>query len=147
MEMLTEIGRPQDADEYIEGLIARGERIMGFGHRVYKVEDPRATHLRKRAGRVCREDQGCHYFVMSQKIEEKTRKEKGIYPNVDFYSATVQHALGIPVEYFTTVFAASRIAGWSAHVMEQLADNRLIRPKAQFIGKHPRQFVSLPERA
>jgi citrate synthase len=146
MEMLSEIGRPEDAEEYVQGLIAKGQRIMGFGHRVYKVEDPRATHLRKRAGQVCREDQGCHYYVTSEKIEAKTKKEKGIYPNVDFYSATVQHALGIPVEFFTTVFAAARIAGWSAHVMEQLADNRLIRPKAAFAGRYPRAFVPVDER-
>jgi citrate synthase len=146
MEMLTEIGDPADAEEYIEGLISKGQKIMGFGHRVYKVEDPRAKHLRKRAGQVCREDEGCYYFAMSQKIEEKTKKEKGIYPNVDFYSATVQNGLGIPAEFFTTVFAAARIAGWSAHVMEQLADNRLIRPKSEFIGKFPRPWVPISER-
>ncbi len=146
MEMLTEIGDSGDVADYIDGLLAQGKRIMGFGHRVYKVQDPRARHLRKRAGQVCREDEGCTYFKMSETIEEKTLQEKGIYPNVDFYSATVQHALGIPVAYYTTVFAVSRIAGWSAHVMEQLADNRLIRPRAQFTGKYPRKFTPRSQR-
>jgi citrate synthase len=146
MEMLSDIGSPEDVDEYIDGLIAQGKRIMGFGHRVYQGEDPRTRYLRERANQVCKIDEGCHYTVLSQKIEEKTRKEKGIFPNVDFYSATVQHGLGIPVEYYTTIFAASRIAGWSAHVMEQLADNRLIRPKAQFTGKYPREFKPIDQR-
>ena len=144
MEMLEGIGSPDDVEEYIEGLLARRERIMGFGHRVYKTEDPRARHLRKYSEDVCGGDVACHpYYVISRRIEQQVKKKKGIYPNVDFYSATVQHALGIPVEYYTTLFAASRIAGWTAHVMEQHADNRLMRPRSQFIGKIPRRYVPI----
>jgi len=146
MEMLTEIGSPDMADEYIDGLLARKERVMGFGHRVYKVEDPRAKHLRKYVAKLCEADKECLFYEMSELIEKKVKKDKGIYPNVDFYSATVQHHLGIPVEYYTTLFAASRIAGWTAHVIEQLADNRLMRPKSRFVGKHPRKFTAMSKR-
>ena len=86
------------------------------------------------------------YYAISRQIEKQVKKTKGIYPNVDFYSATVQHALGIPVDYYTTVFAASRTAGWTAHVMEQHADNRLMRPRSQFIGKIPRRYVPMEKR-
>jgi citrate synthase len=146
MEMLTDIGHPEDVDDYLEGMLSRREKVMGFGHREYKVEDPRAKHLRKRAGKVCYRDRECLYFRMSEVVEKKVMEAKGISPNVDFYSATVQQSLGIPVEYFTALFAASRIAGWSAHVLEQLAENRLIRPKSQFVGRYPRAFVPLAER-
>jgi citrate synthase len=146
MEMLRGIGSPHDVDEYIDGLLDRGQRIMGFGHREYKVEDPRARHLRGYAERLCSLERGCPYYEISRRIEEKVVKAKGIYPNVDFYSATVQHAIGIPVEYYTTVFAASRIAGWTAHIMEQHADNRLMRPRSLFVGRFPRPFVPIEER-
>lgn len=146
MEMLSEIGSPHDADEYIDGLLAKKERIMGFGHRVYKVEDPRARHLRKASKKLCEADRQCHYFNISEVIEKKVMKDKKIYPNVDFYSATVQHALGIPVAFYTTLFAASRIAGWSAHVLEQHADNRLMRPKSMFTGQYPRKFAPISKR-
>jgi len=146
MEMLIGIGSPEDADDYIDGLLDKGHRIMGFGHREYKVEDPRAKHLRGYAGRLCSIERGCPYYEISKRIEEKVIKAKGIYPNVDFYSATVQHSIGIPVEYYTTVFAASRIAGWTAHIMEQHADNRLMRPRSLFAGQFPRKFVPIEER-
>jgi 2-methylcitrate synthase len=147
MEMLEGIGSPDEVEEYINGMLARSEKIMGFGHRVYKTEDPRARHLRKYSEDVCGGDAACHpYYVISRRIEQQVKKVKGIYPNVDFYSATVQHALGIPVEYYTTVFAASRIAGWTAHVMEQHADNRLMRPRSLFVGKLPRKYVPLDKR-
>jgi citrate synthase len=147
MEMLEGIGSPDDVEDYINGLLARRERIMGFGHRVYKVEDPRARHLRKYSEDVCGGDVACsRYFAISRQIEKQVKKTKGIYPNVDFYSATVQHALGIPVDYYTTLFAASRTAGWTAHVMEQHADNRLMRPRSQFIGKIPRRYSPMEKR-
>ncbi len=147
MEMLEGIGSADDVEEYINGLLARRERIMGFGHRVYKVEDPRARHLRKYSEDLCGGDASCHrYYAISRRIEQQVKEAKGIYPNVDFYSATVQHALGIPVEYYTTVFAASRIAGWTAHVMEQHADNRLMRPRSLFVGKLPRKYVPIEKR-
>jgi citrate synthase len=146
MEMLTDIGSAEVVDEYIESMVTRKEKIMGFGHREYKVEDPRAKHLHKISSQLCQRDRGCLYYQMSEKIERKVKKDKGIYPNVDFYSATVQHALGIPVEYYTTIFAASRIAGWTAHIMEQHADNRLMRPAANFTGPFPRPFIPIAKR-
>jgi citrate synthase len=146
MEMLSDIGTLEDAEEYVDSLLARQERIMGFGHRVYKVEDPRAKFLRKASRKLCEAEGQCKYLEMNHIIEKKVKKEKGIYPNVDFYSATVQHYLGIPVKFYTTLFAASRIAGWSAHVLEQHADNRLMRPRSQFIGKYPREFVPISKR-
>ncbi len=146
MEMLSDIGKPEDVDEYIDGMLARKERIMGFGHRVYKVEDPRAKYLRNASKKLCARDGQCSYVEMNAVIERKVKKEKGIYPNVDFYSATVQHSLEIPVKYYTTLFAASRIAGWCAHVLEQHADNRLMRPRSLFTGKYPRQFIPISKR-
>ena len=146
MEMLQGIESPHEVDAYIDGLLDRGQRIMGFGHRVYKVEDPRARHLRKYSEKLCGADPSNDYYEISRRIEKKVKKTKGMYPNVDFYSATVQYALGIPVNYYTTIFAASRIAGWTAHVIEQHADNRLMRPKSQFVGKLPRSFVSISKR-
>jgi citrate synthase len=146
MEMLKGIESPDVVDEYIDGLLDRGQRIMGFGHREYKVEDPRAKHLRGYAEKLCSIERGCPYYEISKRIEAKVIKGKGIYPNVDFYSATVQHSLGIPVEYYTTVFAASRIAGWTAHVMEQHADNRLMRPRSIFAGQFPRAFIPIEKR-
>jgi len=146
MEMLSEIGTLEDAEEYVDGLLARKERVMGFGHRVYKVEDPRAKFLRKASRKLCESEGQCKYLEMNHIIEKKVKKEKGIYPNVDFYSATVQHYLGIPVKFYTTLFAASRIAGWSAHVLEQHADNRLMRPRSQFTGKYPKKFIPISKR-
>ncbi len=146
MQMLTEIGRPEDVDDYIDGLLARKERVMGFGHRVYKVEDPRARHLRKAAAKLCERNKECFYVNMSDLIEKKVKKAKGIYPNVDFYSASVQHSLQIPVEFYTTLFAASRVSGWTAHVLEQYSDNRLIRPRSAFVGRYPRDFTPISKR-
>jgi len=144
MEMLQGIESAEEVDAYIDGLLDRGQRIMGFGHRVYKVEDPRARFLRRYSEKLCGGDS--RYYEISRRIENKVRKVKGIYPNVDFYSATVQHALGIPVEYYTTIFAASRVAGWTAHVIEQHADNRLMRPRSLFVGSLNRKFVSISKR-
>ncbi len=146
MEMLSEIGTPEDAEEYIDGLLDKGERVMGFGHRVYKVEDPRAGFLRRASRKLCECEGACHYLEMNAIIEKKVKKEKGMYPNVDFYSAVVQHFLGIPVKYYTTLFAISRIAGWTAHILEQHADNRLMRPRSMFTGKYPREYVSVSKR-
>jgi len=146
MEMLDEIGEVHLVKDYIEGMLAEGKRIMGFGHRVYKTEDPRARHLRAWSERLCRRSNQAHLYEISRRIEQVVRQAKGIYPNVDFYSATVQHALGIPKEYFTTVFAACRIAGWVAHIREQYADNRLIRPTSKYIGGFNKKVIPLAER-
>jgi len=146
MEMITQINNVEMVQEYIAGMLSEGRRIMGFGHRVYKTEDPRAAHLRKVSEALCHRSNQGHLYEISHRIEQVVKKEKGIYPNVDFYSATVQHALGIPKEYFTAVFAASRTAGWIAHILEQYSDNRLIRPTSKYVGKYGREFVPIDKR-
>jgi len=145
MEMLVRIDGVDMVQDYIQGMLSEGKRIMGFGHRVYKTEDPRASHLRRVSERLCKRSGQEHLYDISHRIEQVVHEAKGIYPNVDFYSATVQHALGIPKEFFTAVFSASRCAGWLAHILEQYHDNRLIRPTSKYIGKYGRQFLP-PER-
>jgi citrate synthase len=115
--------------------LGRGEKIMGFGHRVYKTEDPRATHLRRMSRELAEASGDDLWYRMSRRMEEVVLEEKGLYPNVDFYAASVYHYLGIPTDLFTPVFSVSRMAGWTAHVMEQHADNRLIRPGSEYIGE------------
>ena len=146
MEMLEDIGHPERVDEFIDTLLDQRKRIMGFGHAVYKGEDPRAKHLRTASEVLCHRADQARFYEMSHRIETIVLAKKGIYPNVDFYSASVQHALGIPKEFFTAVFAASRVAGWTAHILEQYADNRLIRPTSKYIGEYGRRFVPLEER-
>jgi len=146
MEMLEEIGGPGRVKAYIDGMLASGQRIMGFGHRIYKTEDPRSRHLRLHSQKLCRRAGLEHLFEISQRIEKMVLKRKGIRPNVDFYSATVQEALGIPKEYFTCIFSISRTSGWIAHVMEQFRDNRLIRPTSKYIGGFDKKFIPLEKR-
>jgi citrate synthase len=126
--------------------LAAGEKIMGFGHRVYKTEDPRATHLREMSAELATRSGDDTYYRMSRAMEETVLAEKGLYPNVDFYAATVYHYLDIPTDLFTPVFSVSRMAGWTAHVMEQHADNRLIRPDSEYIGEQNLSWVALSER-
>jgi citrate synthase len=126
--------------------LARGEKIMGFGHRVYKTEDPRATHLRRMSAELASASGDDTYYRMSRKMEEVVLADKGLYPNVDFFAATVYHYLGIPTDLFTPIFSASRMAGWTAHVIEQHADNRLIRPDSEYIGDRGLQWVPLDAR-
>jgi citrate synthase len=123
-----------------------GEKVMGFGHRVYKVEDPRASHLRKMSAELGSASGDDTYYRMSRRMEEVVLAEKGLYPNVDFFAATVYHYLRIPTDLFTPVFSASRMAGWTAHVIEQHADNRLIRPDSEYIGESGRTWVPLGAR-
>jgi citrate synthase len=130
----------------IEERLGAGEKIMGFGHRVYKTEDPRATHLRQMSGELAAASGDDTYYRMSRAMEETVFADKGLYPNVDFYAATVYHYLGIPTDLFTPVFSVSRMAGWTAHVMEQHADNRLIRPDSEYIGERDLTWVALSER-
>lgn len=146
MEMLTDIGHVDEVEAYIEGMLNDKKRIMGFGHRVYKTEDPRARHLRSVSRRLCQRANVPHLFEISERIEHAVRERKGIYPNVDFYSGTVQHALQIPKEYFTTIFAAARTAGWVAHIIEQLADNRLIRPTSKYTGRYDLKWEPIEQR-
>jgi citrate synthase len=126
--------------------LAQGEKIMGFGHRVYKTEDPRATHLRRMSAELATAAGDDTYYQMSRRMEAVVLAEKGLYPNVDFFAATVYHYLGIPTDLFTPVFSASRMAGWTAHVIEQHADNRLIRPDSEYIGERGLSWVPLEAR-
>ena len=147
MEMILDIPDVGTVQDYIAGMLENKRRIMGFGHRVYRTEDPRTRHLRKYSELLCETNNQQQLHDIARRVEQTVMEAKGIYPNVDFYSATVQHALGIPPEYFTTVFAASRTSGWIAHIMEQYADNRLIRPTSRYVGETALTFVPIRERA
>ena len=136
-----------DPVEYIREMLAQKKKISGFGHRVYHTEDPRATHLRKMSQDLCQSSGEPKWFQMSRKIEQFVKTEKKLNANVDFYSASTYHVLGIDVDLFTPIFAVSRISGWSAHVIEQLDDNRLIRPRADYIGpSYPQHWVPMEQR-
>lgn len=133
-------------DQAVRERLGRGEKLMGFGHRVYKTEDPRATHLRQMSADLGRASGDDTYYQMSRHMEAAVFAEKGLYPNVDFYAATVYHYLGIPTDLFTPVFSVSRMAGWTAHIIEQHADNRLIRPDSSYTGERDRAWVPLGQR-
>ena len=147
IQMLTEIGSLDRVDAYIHAKLARKERIMGFGHRVYTTEDPRATHLRAMSKQVAESSGDTKLYDMSRRIEQIVNAEKGLNANVDFYSASLYSMLGIPPDLFTPLFAVSRISGWTAHVLEQYSNNRLIRPRAEYIGPpYPQPYVPVEER-
>jgi citrate synthase len=150
MRLLIEIGPDAPAeriDDVIRGKLARKVKIPGFGHRVYRTEDPRATHLRRMSKELGERAGNTRWFEMSQRIENLVKSEKKLKPNVDFYSASTYYTLGIPIELFTPIFAVSRISGWTAHCLEQYANNRLIRPRTEYIGpQHPQTFLPLEQR-
>ena len=150
MKLLLELGQTatgERVDEVIRGKLARKEKISGFGHRVYKTEDPRATHLRQMSRDLGKRAGSTAWFDMSQRIEALVKGEKKLNPNVDFYSASTYYALGIPIDLYTPVFAVSRMSGWTAHILEQYANNRLIRPRADYIGpQYPQRFVPIDQR-
>ena len=150
MRLLIEIGPDAPAeriDDVIRGKLARKVKIPGFGHRVYRTEDPRATHLRRMSKELGERAGNTRWFEMSQRIESLVKSEKKLNPNVDFYSASTYYTLGIPIELFTPIFAVSRISGWTAHCLEQYANNRLIRPRTEYIGpQHPQTFLPLEQR-
>lgn len=147
MKMLLEIGDEEKVDAYIDEALAAKKRIMGFGHRVYRVADPRAIQLQSMVCALEEEAQDPHWCHLSLKIDETVRaKKEGLYPNVDFFSASTLYTLGVPVELFTPVFAISRVAGWLAHVLEQYDDNRLIRPLSNYIGPAEGPYVPIQER-
>jgi citrate synthase len=146
MKMIKEIGTADKARDYILKKFENKEKVMGFGHRVYKTEDPRATHLRRMAKELAEKTGDGHNYEISEVIEKTVMDEKGIYPNVDFYAASVYGYLQIPTDLFTPIFACSRVAGWTAHVREQYADNRLIRPDHGYVGPDPRSWVPASER-
>ena len=131
----------------MQNLLAQKQKISGFGHRVYRTEDPRATHLRKMSEELGESSGNPKWFRMSRSIEKYILAEKKLNANVDFYSASTYTTLGIDIDLFTPIFAVSRIAGWAAHVIEQLDDNRLIRPRAEYIGpEYPAKYVPLASR-
>jgi citrate synthase len=150
MRLLLEVGQdatPERIESTIRAKLARKEKIPGFGHRVYNTEDPRATHLRKMSKELGDRAGKPQWFAMSQQIEALVKAEKKLNPNVDFYSASTYYTLGIPIDLFTPIFAVSRVSGWTAHVLEQLANNRLIRPRAEYIGpSYPQTFVPVDRR-
>ncbi|GHE34067.1 citrate synthase [Streptosporangium violaceochromogenes] len=137
---------PDGVAQAVRDRLAAGEKIMGFGHRVYKTEDPRATHLRRMSQELAENSGDDRYYRMSKEMEEVVFETKGLYPNVDFYAATVYHYLGIPTDLFTPVFSVSRMSGWTAHVIEQHADNRLIRPDSEYIGERDQKWKPIDER-
>ncbi len=141
MRMLETIGDPDRAGAFVDAKLARRERIMGFGHRVYRTKDPRATHLRRLSRELGERTGDTRWYDTSKRIETAVMERKGLFPNVDFYAASVYRSLGIPTDLFTPVFALSRVAGWTAHILEQAADNRLIRPSANYAGPPPPQPV------
>jgi citrate synthase len=147
IHMLQEIGSENKVDEWIEEQLAQKKKIMGIGHRVYKVLDPRAPHLRAMAVKLSDELGEPKWIRMSERIAEIMKKKKGLNANVDFYSATVYYSLGIPTDMFTPIFAIARTSGWTAHVLEQLADNRLYRPLSAYVGPPVgKKFVPIDER-
>ena len=136
-----------DPVEYLKGMLAQKKKVPGFGHRVYHTEDPRATHLRAMSRDLGHSSGQAKWYEMSHQIEEFVKAEKKLNANVDFYSASTYHTLGIDVDLFTPIFAVSRIAGWAAHVIEQLDDNRLIRPRADYLGPdYPARYVPIEQR-
>jgi citrate synthase len=146
MRMLLRIGDVSHVDTYMQEALARKERIMGFGHRVYRTEDPRATHLRAMSQELGKRTGDTRWYDISYAIEQYMKAHKSLNPNVDFYSASVYYMMGIPIGLDTPIFACSRIAGWTAHVLEQYAHNRLIRPRAEYVGPQPREYVPLEKR-
>lgn len=149
MRMLNEIDSVNEAEAYVMGKLERKERIMGFGHRVYKAKDPRATELMALAKQLADDTGNTDLYEKSHAIElimEREVASKGIYPNVDFYSATTYHCIGLQLDLFTPMFALSRIAGWAGHVIEQLGDNRLFRPTVNYVGPHDAPYTPIAER-
>lgn len=146
MRLLLKIDEPSHAVPAIKEMLAAKKKVPGFGHRVYKTEDPRATHLRRMSEELGRRVGQLKWFEISREIEKYMLQEKGLHCNVDFYSASCYYTLGIPIDLFTPVFAVSRISGWTAHVLEQMADNRLIRPRAEYTGPRNRVYVPIDKR-
>lgn len=146
MKTLLEIGETENTEAYVKKALAEKKKIMGFGHAVYKTEDPRATHLRefsRQAGELAGDSK---WYEMSRKVEEVIMREKGLYPNVDFFSASTYYMMGIPLDLYTPIFAVSRISGWTGHILEQYADNKLIRPRAEYIGARDLTYVPIDQR-
>ena len=141
-----EINDPAKIDTWLDQALAEKRKIMGIGHAVYKTEDPRATWLRKFAKQMGEKKGEMKWFEMSQRIEQLMHEKKGMFPNVDFYSASTYYLMGIPLDLFTPIFAVSRISGWTGHILEQYANNKLIRPRAEYIGQRDLKYTPISER-
>ncbi|WP_257346551.1 citrate synthase [Pseudalkalibacillus decolorationis] len=146
MKMLSEIGEVENTESYLKDALERKEKVMGFGHRVYKDGDPRAKHLREMSKQLTGITGETKWYEMSLKLDELMTNQKGLLPNVDFYSASVYHSLGIKHDLFTPIFAMSRVSGWLAHILEQYDNNRLIRPRAEYIGPPKQEFIPIEKR-
>jgi 2-methylcitrate synthase len=146
IRMLLEIGEVERAEAWIKSALAQKKRIMGFGHRVYHTEDPRATHLRKMSEALGRKAGDLRWYEISRIVERVVKEQKGLNPNVDFYSASTYYSMGIDPDLYTPIFVVSRVSGWSAHILEQQANNRLIRPRADYTGATQATYVPLGQR-
>ncbi len=146
MKMLLEIGEVSKVDGWLDDALAAKRKIMGIGHAVYKTEDPRATWLRKFSRQLGEKNGEMKWFEMSQRIEQLMLEKKGMHPNVDFYSASAYYLMGIPLDQYTPIFAVSRISGWTGHILEQYSNNKLIRPRAEYIGGRDLNYVPIADR-
>jgi citrate synthase len=146
MKMLEEIGSPEKAEQYIEERLQNKQKVPGFGHRVYRCEDPRVAVLRKYAGIITKKVGKTKHFDITQAVEKAVLARTKVFPNVDLYTASLYTAMGIPIELFTPIFAISRVVGWTSHILEQWSNNRLIRPRAEYVGHQSLNFVPIDER-
>ena len=146
MKMLQKIGEPSRAEAFVREKLETHQKVPGFGHRVYRTEDPRATHLREMSRELGEHIGNLRWYEISRTVEEAVMQQKHLYANVDFYSASCYFTMGIPIDMFTPVFAVSRMAGWTAHVLEQYGDNRLIRPRAEYVGETDVPYVPIDRR-
>ncbi len=146
MKMLLDIENVENVESYLSKALAEKRKIMGFGHAVYRTEDPRATHLRRLSKHMGEQAGNTTWYDISRKLEEVMMHEKGLFPNVDFFSASAYYMMGIPLDLYTPIFAVSRISGWAGHILEQYADNKLIRPRADYTGPRDVRYTPIAER-
>jgi len=146
MKIILEIDSVDRVESYVKDALAKKKKIMGFGHAVYKTEDPRATHLRRFSKEMGQRKGNSKWYDITAKLEEVMKREKGLLPNVDAYSASTYYMMGIPLDLYTPIFAVSRISGWTAHILEQYADNKLIRPRAEYVGPRNVPYVPIDQR-
>jgi citrate synthase len=146
MKILLEIDDVDRVEDYVKDALSKKKKIMGFGHAVYKTEDPRATHLRRFSKEMGQRKGDTKWYDITAKLEAIMKREKNLLPNVDAYSASTYYMMGIPLDLYTPIFAISRISGWTAHILEQYADNKLIRPRAEYVGPRNVPYVPIDER-
>ncbi|MCW5959564.1 MAG: citrate synthase [Pyrinomonadaceae bacterium] len=146
MESLLEIDSVENVEPWLDKKLENKEKVMGIGHAVYKTEDPRATWLRKFSKQMGEKTGNMKWYEMSEKLEKLMFDKKGMYPNVDFYSASTYYMMGIPLDLYTPIFAISRIAGWTGHILEQYSDNKLIRPRAEYVGERDLKYTPIETR-